>query len=580
MTGFVLGFFPLVGLMIRQDPTPLFSTDWEALAGLVVLLVPLSFAYAIIQHRLFDLRLVIRRSLRYALAKHVLFAAFVSPVAIVVVDIIADHQNFIRQYLQAEFPQISLLIVIAAAMVTLRRPLMNWLDRRFFREAYDARKILSHLAGEIPLKVNEDELTSLVLNKINDSLHVKYSALMLRGTERGDYRCAQYLGETPCAVVVPYGSRLVRELQRRPWRPLEMRAADAEEWLRALPPETASFFVDARIDLVIPLRLSRQNIIGFMLLGEKQSEEPYSKEDTELLMTVAAQTAVGVERARLSAEMAKEETLKREVEIAQEVQARLFPQSLPHLTSLDVAGVCRPAQGVAGDYYDFLPLAPGRLGIAVGDIAGKGISAALLMANLQALLRSQATLAGDEVARLIGSINTFLFNSTSHNKFATLFYATYDQTSRRLTYVNAGHNSPLLVRGTSRRSTGIGHSTGRMMPTTDGSLALATDMETQAQLQRLETGGIIVGAFETATFEQETIHLDPGDLIVAYTDGVIEAHSPEGDIFGEQRLEELILSKRHLSAAELINTVLQSVADFTRGAVQHDDVTLIVMKVL
>jgi len=301
-----------------------------------------------------------------------------------------------------------------------------------------------------------------------------------------------------------------------------------------------------------------------------------------LLMTVAAQTALGVERARLSAEMAREEKLKREVEIAQEVQARLFPQSVPRLTTLDIAGICLPAQGVAGDYYDFLPLAPGRLGVAIGDISGKGISAALLMANLQASLRSQAALAGDNVGRLLSAVNKLLFHSTSVNKYATLFYATYDEAARRLTYVNAGHNGPLLVRGRSLDGPrGVGTPSAQtLQPAASGTLAFAASVPAPYSVQRLETGGMVVGAFESPEFQQETIHLDAGDLVVAYTDGIIEAHSPDEEVFGEERLEQLVLENQTLSASELVNLIVKTVADFTHGADQHDDMTLVVMKVL
>ncbi|MBI3951775.1 MAG: SpoIIE family protein phosphatase [Acidobacteria bacterium] len=581
MVGTVIGFAPLILMIGLRDPARLFASEWEALAGLVVLVVPLCFAYTIIKHRLFDLRLVIRRSIQYALARHVLFAAFISPIAILVIDIIAGHQDFLRQYIQEEFPRISLYLLVGAAMLSIRRPLRNWLDRKFFREAYDARKILSELAEEIGLMVNIDELVSMVMRQINDSLHIKYGALLLRDSGRDYFHCVHYLGAHPCTVTIPAASPLVKELRRRPWRPLELRSTEADEWLEGLAPEDRAFVRDAEIDLIIPLRLSR-DITGLMLLGEKQSEEPYSKEDKELLLTVAAQTALGVERARLSAEMAREERLKREVEIAQEVQARLFPQSVPRLASLDIAGVCLPAQGVAGDYYDFLPLAPGRLGVAIGDISGKGISAALLMANLQATLRSQAALAGDDVARLLGTVNKLLFHSTSKNKFATLFYATYDDATRRLTYVNAGHNGPLLVRGRSLDdSPGAGNPSARTVHSTaGGNLALAAKLETDCGVQRLETGGTVIGAFESPVFEQETIRLDAGDLIVAYTDGIVEARSPDDEVFGEEHLERLVQQSRDLSASQLVDLIIKAVSDFTRGAEQHDDVTLVVMRIL
>jgi sigma-B regulation protein RsbU (phosphoserine phosphatase) len=577
MVGTIVGFGPLVALTGLGRRALLFTHEWEAAVGFLVLFAPLSVAYAIIKHRLFDLRLVIRRSLQYALARHVLFAVLISPMALLIIDLIASHGNFIRHQLQEEYPRIGLYLLAGALLISVHRPLMSWLDRKFFREAYDARKILSELAEKIGLMVNTQELMSMVMGEIDKSLHIKCGALLLCDPG-SDFFCSHHtIGHHPCPISIPVESRLVAELEKsRAW-PLEVHSDEAVAGLRELPPADRQLLREAGINLIVPLRLSNK-VIGMMLLGEKQSEEPYSKEDKELLMTVAAQTALGIERARLSSEMAEEEKLKREMEIAQEVQAQLFPQSVPRLATLDVAGVCRPAQGVGGDYYDFLPLAPGRLGVAIGDISGKGISAALLMANLQASLRSQAAVAGNNVAQLMSQVNSLLFRSTSINKYATLFYAAYDEVTQALTYVNAGHNAPLLVRSPSlRRPEGI----ARMIrPVASGNLALVPEVENGASICRLETGGTIIGAFEASIFQQETLHLEPGDVLVAYTDGVIEAHSSQGEAFGEERLEQLVLDNHAASARDLVHRIVETVSDFTRGTHQHDDMTLVVLKIV
>lgn len=577
MAGTVMGFAAYL-MSTRLYSWESVSSGWEVLLGSLVLFVPLSFAYAIIRHRLFDLRLVVRQSLRYALARHVLFAALISPLALLVIDALAASEHIIFQYIRQELPRIGLYLVVGAALIVVHRPLMNWLDRRFFREAYDAQKVLSELAERIGLIVDVDELTSFVLNQINDSLHIKQGALLLREPGGDRFHPVHSLGDLPDPPPIGAHSPLIEQLAQRPGRPLELSAEGKAGWLGQLTPEERAFFRTTVIDLVIPLRVS-QNIMGLMLLGEKLSEEPYSREDKELLMTVAAQTALGIERARLSQRMAEEEKLKRELEIAQEVQARLFPQTGSRLATLDIAGVCLPARGVAGDYYDFLPLARGRLGVAVGDISGKGISAALLMANLQASLRSQAGLAGLNVARLLRVVNALLFRSTSQNKFASLFYAVYDESTRAFTYVNAGHNSPLLFRGMAEGERPARGGVAPRMATRAG-LGLARRPDVGHLVERLETGGTIIGAFEAVPFEQETTYLHPGDMVVAYTDGITEACSPEGREFGEERLERLLWEARALTARQIINRVMTVVGDFTRGIEQHDDMTLVVMKVL
>ncbi len=207
--------------------------------------------------------------------------------------------------------------------------------------------------------------------------------------------------------------------------------------------------------LIVPLATT-ERLLGFISLGEKLSEEPYSKEDKELLLAVAQQTAIALDYAQLISHVAEQEKLKLEIEFAKEVQAELFPQTLPQLKTLDYTGSCQPASGVGGDYYDFLLLAADQLGIALGDISGKGVSAALLMASLQALLRSHAPACGNRVDKLISEINRLMHASTGSSKYATFFYGLYDDRQRTLTYVNAGHNAPMLFRPTEIAASQLG----------------------------------------------------------------------------------------------------------------------------
>ena len=189
-------------------------------------------------------------------------------------------------------------------------------------------------------------------------------------------------------------------------------------------------------------------MLGFISLGPKRSDEPYSRADLRLLKSVATQTGLALENAHLISaiadEVAQRERLNSELQIARDVQERLFPQKLTADCRNPYAGACRPALGVGGDYYDFLALPGGRLGIAIGDVSGKGIAAALTMASLQASLRSEATRAPDNLAGLMGNVNRLLHEALASNRYATFFYAQYDPASRQLIYVNAGHNPPML----------------------------------------------------------------------------------------------------------------------------------------
>lgn len=268
----------------------------------------------------------------------------------------------------------------------------------------------------------------------------------------------------------------------------------------------------------------------------------------------AGQTALALEVARLTTaigrEMAQRERLNRELEIAQEVQEHLFPQRLPSVPGLDYCGRCRPAREVGGDYYDFLELPEGRLGIAIGDVSGKGIGAALMMASLEASLRAHASV-GHDLAELMKRVNTLVREASSANRYATLFYAEYDPRSRQLSYVNAGHNPPVILRKSAAK----------------------------CEVLRLETGGPVIGILQQG-YEKESCPLEPGDLVVLFTDGISESMNASDEEWGEDRLIEFGKTCIGLPAFEAMKRILASAEAFAAGASQHDDMTLVVLRVL
>jgi sigma-B regulation protein RsbU (phosphoserine phosphatase) len=270
---------------------------------------------------------------------------------------------------------------------------------------------------------------------------------------------------------------------------------------------------------------------------------------------VAAQTGLALENANLmravADEVAKRERLNREVEIAREVQERLFPQKLPEVRGLNYAGHCRPALGVGGDYYDFLALPHGHLGVAIGDVSGKGIAAALMMASLQASLRGEATRAPENLATAVANINRLVYEASQANRYATFFYGQYDPSSRSFAYVNAGHNPPMLFHAG------------------DG-LSEAT---------RLDVGGTVVGLVESFPYQQGCVTLAPGDLLVAFTDGISEAMNHDDEEWGEARLIETVQHCRGLDAMQILELIFAAADTFVAGAEQHDDMTLVVLRV-
>jgi phosphoserine phosphatase RsbU/P len=250
---------------------------------------------------------------------------------------------------------------------------------------------------------------------------------------------------------------------------------------------------------------------------------------------------------QLIEEQRERQKLAHEVEIAREVQQQLFPRSLPSLPGLDLAAICRPARVVSGDYYDFIALGPTKVAITVADISGKGIFAALLMASLQAALRSMATFDGAEsTADLVSRLNRHLFKNTSDDRYATLFYAVYDAQAKTLTYTNAGHLPPLFI--------------------SDGCV------------QSLDQGGTVVGLFEEVEYAQCTLPVKPGCLLVAYSDGLTEPENVYGEEFGVARLKSEVLHHREMPAPRIAEDLVAAVEQWAGTPEQADDITVVVAR--
>ncbi len=259
---------------------------------------------------------------------------------------------------------------------------------------------------------------------------------------------------------------------------------------------------------------------------------------------------------RLMQESQERLRLQSELDIAREVQRQLFPQSVPRVPGLDLYGVCKAARSVSGDYYDFLKLDEHRVGLVLGDVSGKGISAALLMAAIQSALRAQfydglaaarnSTLTQFSTARVVDRLNRQIYANTPLEKYVTFFFAVYDARTRNLSYTNAGHLPPLLFR--------------------DG------------KIERLRTGGTVVGLFPSATYEVGEIRLEPNDLLLAYTDGITEPENTYGEEFGESRLLEVMRGMLNASPEVLVTEIYRSVNEWTGSPELQDDMTMLLAR--
>jgi sigma-B regulation protein RsbU (phosphoserine phosphatase) len=510
---------------------------------------------------------------------------------------------------------VTTLLGFAFLHVVLVRRVSLVINRRFMLEAYDERRILTDL-GDAARGVNTiEQLFKLSVDKIQAALRTENVSIFVQDDETGDYVCQICWPQSEASdrrdiqpLVLSRNAFVVKRLKRL-GIPLGVGPSDFETWTQAMVSDTPAVR-EARLREIATLEciksrlllqvMMKEHLVGIISLGARPGNLPFSPEDKRMLMSVAGQMAFVIENAKLVERMVEEEGLRRELSLATEVQRRLFPANPPECEELELAGFCQPARGVGGDYYDFLELDDQQIGIAVADVAGKGISAALLMSIVQASLRSQARAARGSLSDLVSTMNRLMYSSTTESSYATFFYAQFDERSRRLTYVNAGHNPPFLMRAggderdaaearlmlrCNRAAAGGAPSmiqgAGAGVALMEAPVASTNKAEAAtAKLTRMLTsGGPVIGVFSDCVYEQETIQLERGDVLVAYTDGVTEALNAEGEEFGECRLERVLAASARLSADEISERIVERVRQWCGSAPQHDDLTFVVLKV-
>lgn len=297
--------------------------------------------------------------------------------------------------------------------------------------------------------------------------------------------------------------------------------------------------------MCVPLWNNRE-VIGLLYVDSRQRAGLFTEIDLNVLTFLANVAAVKIENARLFEHALAAETMKQELETAAEIQSHLLPQDGPTIPGFQLDGISRPCRAVGGDYYDYFSLPEGRQGFTIGDVAGKGMPAALLMCSLQASLQAltELNLSPEETT---ARLNRLLCRKIPANRFVTFFYGILDPRTRTLIYTNAGHNPPVVLRA-------------------DGGL------------ERLLPGGPPLGFFDASTYHSGQVVLEPNDFIVCYSDGVTEARSPAGEEFGEQSLINLVRAKSSATPADVVSSVFDALDELHAGTTPGDDLTLVVLK--
>ena len=432
----------------------------------------------------------------------------------------------------------SLLTRIYGATSTSHRPPLPQAEETLQR-AVEELIILSELAFEIGASYDVREIADTIVRRALRAVDAEQGVITLLDAKAPD--TMQTLirvsnGEQPTFSL---SEPLLRWMQHHM---VPLRLPNAQP----LPIFDALSLPDAAHTLLcIPL-LVRSRLTGILTVYNRRGRGSFSEADERLLAIVAAQSAQVIENARLQEKEKQLLHVKEELALAYKIQVNLLPKQPPLIEEYDIAGKSLPAEIVGGDYFDFMTMQERYLGFCVGDVSGKGLPAALLMANVQATLRGQA-FCSRSVAACLEQSNKLLYQSAPKGTFVTLFCGLLDTTSHQVSYANAGHNRPLLLRA-------------------DGTRML------------LSTGGLVLGAVPTHAYKEDEVTLHPGDTLLLYSDGITEAMNKDREQFGEERLVATIERYRHKPAAVMVEHLIRAVECHAGEAPQSDDMTLLIIK--
>ena len=378
------------------------------------------------------------------------------------------------------------------------------------------------------------ELFQTILNQAIKAVNAQRGVVMV--LENGELAAKAYKGEGFRI------STLVRDKVLKEKTSIRVQNAQLEEAFKG-----RMSIVEQRVHamMAVPLQ-TKDRIIGLIYVDSPFVFGVFNDEDLSLLTVMANIAAVRLENARLAEIEQAERIMKRDLTQAAEIQRGILPEKAPEIPGLDLAGFNAPCRTVGGDYYGFVTYPGGRVGLALGDVSGKGMSAALMVMAFEARLRVLAE-DKDSAADVVARLNKITCANCPSNRFITFFFGILDPKTGHLAYANAGHNPPMIVRAS-------------------------------GQVEVLPGGGPVLGIVPVAPYEQEKARLGPGDLLVIYSDGVTEATNTAAEEYGEERLAEVLGSRRDEAAAAIVDAVTDSLQQFTSGAPQADDITLVVAK--
>lgn len=490
------------------------------------LIIPFTFLNSFFQNKLLETEGALKRRVRYigvtlGMLGIYLFAIFVIVRLSVSLFELRDPSVIIVS-----------VLLLSLTFTPINKRILNWIDETFYPEKTKYAEALKKYIQKISGQIESGELLFELKNWIQTTIGIYPVIPFALGNQLSLQTPFRFNDSESVIHRIRNGSKFF-------WDEISERSRitvdeNEIEWVR-----------ENDIAVTIPM-ISQGELVGVLNLGKKQNEEDFSSDDLDFLTQASNQTALALQNLSLQSYYIDKKRMDKELEMARNIQRRLMPQEVPLIDGLDIYGEVRPCFEVAGDYYDIITNEEGYTFLVIADVSGKGAGAAMIMANLQASIRVGLEITEDFPA-FISRINNHIYKNTSSSEFITFFIAAWDPTRKLIHYINAGHNPPLLA-------------------------------DKNGNIQALDATGLILGVLPDQKYERKSIELREGSVLAIFTDGLEEAMNPAGEMFGQQKIIEVLLESKNGTSKEIVKTIQDRAIEFCQGKPLHDDLTMIVVK--
>ena len=529
-----MGLYMISYLLPNLSGVQLSGNVQIAMAVLALAIGNGSVIYAIIRYQFLDVRLIVRQSVVYTISSAIVVGAYLL--------VISQFTQILQNIMGRETALLPAAFIILALIFF--QPIMNQIDnllKKFFiKGKVDIRYVADDIARELSSILDPEQLKESIVSMLKEEMLIEKVRLCMKAENENRFVLLAQRGDTNPNMSYSPGDQVLTELASRD-RPVLMDELKQPH----LQSPLLEILTAENMQMLVPMH-NRGELEGFIALTNKISGYNYNYEDITTLNILSNQLVVALSNARLYQESLEKQLLEEELSLARQIQRDLLPKNLPSGVDFEFAAYSEPSRYVGGDFYDFLETKNNTTGIVIADVSGKGMPAALMVSQIQAMMRSEVRNT-DSLVRILGNVNYLMATTTSSEKFVTLFYAEYDPLTKAMKYSNAGHNYPIVIHP-------------------DGSHDFLTE------------GGLLMGAFHDAKYQSDKITLHTGDLVFFYTDGLNEAFDAYGEQYGEDRLLERIKALRNAGAQEITSTIVNEVKQFASEDMPQDDMTVVALK--